>query len=124
MQLTSSAFQEGQSIPKKNTGEGQDTSPPLTWTNAPPPTKSFALVVDDPDAPSPRQPAPDPWVHWVIFNMPAETNELPAGIPRTGRPPVPTGAQQGLNSWTRDNVGYRGPLPPPGSGQHRYVFKL
>ena len=123
MQLTG-PFENGAKIDKRHTGEGQDISPPLKWSGAPAGTKSFALICDDPDAPSPRRPGPTPWVHWVMFNIPATATELPAGIPRDAEPQEVAGSRQGRNSWDRDNFGYRGPLPPPGSGSHRYVFRL
>jgi Raf kinase inhibitor-like YbhB/YbcL family protein len=96
----------------------------LAWAEVPAATKSLALVCDDPDAPSPRKPAPDPWVHWVIFNIPADAARLPSGVKRKREPDEIPGARQGVNSWPSDNVGYRGPAPPPGSGKHRYFFKL
>ena len=111
--LTSLAFKEGDFIPKKHTCEGPDLSPPLRWTNAPKGTKSIALIADDPDAPV------GTWVHWVIFNLPGETTELPEGVP--AQETLPNGARQGLNDFRR--VGYGGPCPPPGK-PHRYYFKL
>jgi Raf kinase inhibitor-like YbhB/YbcL family protein len=117
--LTSTAFADGEPIPRDHTGEGDDLSPLMTWTGLPPGTKSLALVCDDPDAPTPR-----PWVHWVIYNIPADAGGLPEGLPRDERLSAPEGALQGKNSWPSDNVGYRGPMPPPGSGRHRYDFKL
>ncbi len=124
MKLQSSAFVHGSSIPKQQTGEGQDVSPPLVWEDVPDATKSFALIGDDPDAPSAKRPAPQPWVHWVIFNIPGDSRSLPAGIARASKLATPAGACQGHNSWPSDNVGYLGPMPPNGSGPHRYFFKL
>lgn len=124
MKLTSSGFEDGARLDAKYTVEGQDLSPPLAWSDVPAGTKSFALVCDDPDAPSPRRPAADPWVHWVLFNLASDVTQLPPGIPRTPEPSELPGAKQGRNSWPSDNVGYRGPAPPPGSGPHRYFFKL
>lgn len=124
MNLTSAAFAKDAAIPAVHAADGADISPPLSWTGAPAGTRSFALICDDPDAPSPRRPAPEPWVHWVIFNIPADAAGLPAGVERTLAPAQAPAARQGTNSWPRDNVGYRGPAPPPGSGRHRYVFKL
>ena len=124
MKLTSSGFENGAKLDAKYTVEGQDISPPLSWSEAPSGTKSFALICDDPDAPSPRRPAAEPWVHWVIFNIPAERSELSQGIGNKLQPDEVPAARQGVNSWPSDNVGYRGPAPPPGSGQHRYFFKL
>ena len=108
MQLSSSAFKEGDTIPKQHTGDGKDTSPPLAWTGAPQGTKSFAVICDDPDAPR------GTWVHWVLFNLPADTRELKEGA-------EPKGATQGKNDF--GNFGYGGPAPPKGN-PHRYFFKL
>lgn len=120
IQITSTAFGEGQPIPKKHTGDGADVSPPLAWTNAPADAKSFALICDDPDAPT-----PSPWVHWVIFNLPAGIDSLPEGVPNAQRPGQPAGAIQGENSFGKGaTIGYRGPAPPPGHGTHHYHFKL
>ena len=83
MKLTSSEFQTGAKLDAKFTVEGQDVSPPLTWADVPAGTRSFALICDDPDAPNPRNPAPEPWVHWIIFNIPADHRELPPGIDRS-----------------------------------------
>ncbi|MEE8451066.1 MAG: YbhB/YbcL family Raf kinase inhibitor-like protein [Thermoguttaceae bacterium] len=120
IQVTSSAFEDGQPIPRKYTGEGQDVSPPLAWSGLPEGTKELVLICDDPDAPT-----AEPWVHWVIYKIPATVTGLPEGIghkPRLTRPP---GAMQGKNSWpVGQTVGYRGPMPPPGHGTHRYYFKL
>ena len=117
--LTSSVFAHGQPIPRKHTGDGLDSSPPLTWHGIPEGTQSLALICDDPDAPSPQ-----PWVHWVIFNLPRERTGLPEGIRRSPRLDEPSGAVQGKNSWPTDNIRYRGPAPPPGHGVHHYHFKL
>ena len=119
IQVTSTAFAEGKVIPKKYTGEGEDVSPPLAWSNLPEGTKQIALICDDPDAPGPQ-----PWVHWVIYNLPADATGLPEGVPRGPRLKAPAGGLQGKNSWDSDNIGYRGPLPPKGHGRHRYYFKL
>jgi Raf kinase inhibitor-like YbhB/YbcL family protein len=125
IKLTSTAFAEGQPIPRKYTGEGEDVSPPLAWANLPKGTKELALICDDPDAPSPAKPRKEPWVHWVIYKMPADAAGLPEGVPRELRLQEPAGAMQGVNSWDKgENEGYRGPMPPPGSGTHRYFFKL
>jgi len=119
IKLTSPAFDEGQPIPKKYTGDGEDVSPPLEWSNVPEGTKQLALICDDPDAP--RQ---DPWVHWVIYKIPADAKGLPEAVEAAAKPKQPAGALQGKNSWPDgENVGYRGPKPPPGK-PHRYFFKL
>ncbi len=111
--ITSTAFAEGQPIPQKYTGESEDVSPPLTWTNAPSNTKSFALIADDPDAPM------GTWVHWVLYDLPADAKGLPENVAKT--PTLAGGAKQGITDFRR--VGYGGPMPPPGK-PHRYLFKL
>ena len=113
MKLASNAFREGQAIPTKHTCDGADVSPPLTWTDAPAGTKSFALICDDPDAPV------GTWVHWVIYGLPAAAKELSENVATSDT--LPNGAKQGLNDFRR--VGYGGPCPPPG-GPHRYFFIL
>jgi Raf kinase inhibitor-like YbhB/YbcL family protein len=116
IQITSSAFTQGQPIPKKYTGEGVDVSPPLVWSNLPAGTKELALICDDPDAPR-----AEPWVHWVIYKIPADAKGLPEGVPHDPKLKEPAGALQGKNSWPA--TGYGGPMPPPGK-PHRYYFKL
>ena len=111
--LISSAFQEGAIIPKKHTCSGQDVSPPLSWSASPKGTRSFALIMDDPDAPG------GTWVHWVMFNIPGQTSGLPEGVPPNKT--FPTGEQQGNNDFRR--IGYGRPCPPPGK-PHRYFLKL
>jgi len=113
--LSSSAFQHEASIPEAYTCEGADVSPPLAWSGAPAGTKSFALVVDDPDAPDPKAPKMT-WVHWVIVDLPAAATGLPQGASRA----LPPGAREGMNDWKRAMWG--GPCPP--IGRHRYFFKL
>ena len=115
-EITSNAFRNGSSVPKKFTCDGPDVSPALSWTGAPAKTKSFALIVDDPDAHDPRAPKMT-WVHWVIENIPADAHSLPEGAATRG---MPAGAIQGLNDWKR--TGYGGPCPP--IGRHRYFHKL
>lgn len=112
LKVTSSAFTEGQMIPAKYTADGQDVSPPLAWDNVVQGTKSFALVSDDPDAPM------GTWVHWLIWNIPPDQNQLDEGI--GAKENLPGGAVQGTTSFKR--VGYGGPAPP--SGTHRYYFKV
>jgi Raf kinase inhibitor-like YbhB/YbcL family protein len=120
IQLTSTAFADGAPIPRKYTGEGDDVSPALAWSGLPPDTQELALVCDDPDAPT-----PEPWVHWVIYKIPADATRLPEGVSKTATLKTPPGALQGKNSWPAgQTVGYRGPMPPPGHGRHRYFFKL
>lgn len=113
MEIASPAFPEGQPIPDKYTGHGNDVSPPLQWSGAPPQTKSFALICDDPDAPM------GTFTHWVIYNLPATNTAVSENIPKTET--LPDGSQQGKNSF--DNVGYNGPAPPPGK-PHHYYFTL
>jgi len=122
--LTSRAFEYGQPIPQKYTGDGEDLSPPLRWDGVPEGTKEFVLICDDPDAPSPDAPAKEPWVHWVIYGIGADVRGLPEGLAKVDRPQEPPGALQGRNSWPEgENLGYRGPAPPPGK-PHRYYFRL
>lgn len=116
--VTSSAFQAGAAIPKQYTADGADLSPPLAWTGAPDGTKELALICDDPDAPSAK-----PWVHWVLYKIPADTKSLGEGIPRQTNPQTPAGAAQGVNSFPKDNIGYRGPAPPKGK-PHHYHFHV
>jgi Raf kinase inhibitor-like YbhB/YbcL family protein len=114
--LRSSSFSPDGSIPTKYTCEGDDLSPPLAWSDAPPGTKSFVLIVDDPDAPDPKAPRMT-WVHWVLYNLPASASALPEGVAPAALPP---GTGQGLNDWKR--TGYGGPCPPV--GRHRYFHKM
>ena len=116
MVLTSTAFANGQAIPAKYTGDGEDISPPLMWTGLPEGTQQLALICDDPDAPG------QVWVHWLIYGFGPTATGLPEAIPRRANVPVPVGAMPGLNSWRP--VGYRGPKPPAGGGVHHYHFKL
>jgi Raf kinase inhibitor-like YbhB/YbcL family protein len=117
--LTSPAFAARAEIPARHTCDGADLSPPLAWTGAPPNVRSFALIVDDPDAPDPAAPK-RVWVHWVIYNLPASVIELPEGAGNGARSGSLAGARDALNDWHR--AGYGGPCPP--IGRHRYFFKL
>ncbi|WP_161813161.1 YbhB/YbcL family Raf kinase inhibitor-like protein [Steroidobacter agaridevorans] len=114
--ITSPAFGNSGSIDVRHTCEGTDTSPELQWTGEPPETRSFAVIVDDPDAPDPKAPKMT-WVHWVIYNIPATMHALPEN---SGKQGLPSGAKDGANDWKRG--GYGGPCPPIGT--HRYFFKL
>src|SRR5262249_3644679 len=116
IRLHSAAFSEGAAIPRRHTGDGEDLSPPLSWEGLPPATRELAMIVDDPDAPT-----SEPWVHWVIYNLPATQEGLIEGVPPIPRP-KPLGPVQGKNSW--GSLGYRGPAPPKGHGVHRYIFRL
>jgi hypothetical protein len=115
-QLRSPSIPDGQPIPARYTSDGDDVSPPLAWPDPPPGTKSFALVVHDPDAPDPKAPKRD-WVHWVLYDLPADTRALPEGETRATLPP---GTHEGKNDW--GTPGWRGPSPP--IGRHRYYFEL
>jgi Raf kinase inhibitor-like YbhB/YbcL family protein len=118
--LRSSAFDDGGTIPEQYTEDGDDRSPPLAWEQVPEGTKEFAVICDDPDAPS-----KEPWVHWVIYKIPADAGALPEDLPGRERLERPKGAVQGRNSWSSGNtIGYRGPAPPRGSGKHHYQFHI
>lgn len=112
MKLTSTAIAEGGMIPVKYTCDGSDISPPLAWTGVPDTAKSLALICDDPDAPV------GIWVHWVLYDLPADSTGLPENVPRDET--LANGARQGKNDWRK--IGYGGPCPP--GGTHRYYFKL
>jgi Raf kinase inhibitor-like YbhB/YbcL family protein len=113
MQITSTAFREGQPIPEEYTCDEKNASPPLQWTGAPESTKSLVVIADDPDAPV------GTWVHWVLYDLPPSVSALPEGLPKSQH--TPQGAKQGLNDFK--HLGYGGPCPPPGK-PHRYFFKL
>ncbi len=106
--LSSPAFGDGAAVPVEFTCDGAGGSPPLAWTDAPPGTRSFALVVHDPDAPGGEV------THWLLFNLPGEAAHLPPGVDGEGTP--------GTNSM--DSIGYLPPCPPPGDPAHRYIFTL
>jgi Raf kinase inhibitor-like YbhB/YbcL family protein len=114
--LASPAFEPLGAIPQRHTCDGEDVSPPLAWTGVPAGTKSFALVVDDPDAPDPAAPKLV-WVHWVLYDLPPGTTSLGGGLTAKRLPP---GTLEGLNDWKQP--GWRGPCPP--IGRHRYFHKL
>lgn len=109
MKLSSSAFQPRERIPAKYTGEGDDLSPPLSWSEVPEGTQEFALICDDPDAPRPT-----PWVHWLLYKIPPDRHGLDEG--------ESDGGIEGKNDFGL--AGYGGPMPPPGHGPHRYRFTL
>lgn len=113
LNLSSTSFVAGENIPKQFTCDGEDRSPELHWNDPPAGTKSFALIADDPDAPV------GTWVHWVLFNLPADARSLAEGVPK--KDVLENGAVQGQNDFRR--TGYGGPCPPPGK-PHRYFFKL
>lgn len=112
--LVSPAFANGADIPSIYTCEGANVSPPLAWEGFPADTKSFVLIVDDPDAPDPAAPKTI-YVHWLLYNLPADCTGLPEAVKA-----LPAGTLEGLNDWQR--TGYGGPCPP--IGRHRYFHKL
>jgi hypothetical protein len=112
MQLTSTAFQHHGKIPKKHTGEGEDVSPPFSWSNAPEKTQSFALICHDPDAPL-VSPGSYGFVHWVLYNIPGTVTGLRENV---------KDYTPGTNNF--DRHGYGGPMPPEGHGTHHYFFWL
>jgi Raf kinase inhibitor-like YbhB/YbcL family protein len=112
--VSSSAFKDGQPIPETYTAYGKGRSVPLTWSNVPSRTRSLAVVMDDPDAKG--------FVHWLIYNIPAETKSLDAGLPTKPRLDSPKGALQGSNS--TKGTGYFGPRPPQGDPPHHYQIKV
>ncbi len=110
--IMSPAFNYGDFIPVKYTCDGEDISPPLTWENAPKGTKSFVIIVEDPDAPI------GTFIHWIVYDIPATSTGIAENFPKK---PEVNGIKQGINDFGR--VGYGGPCPPPGK-PHRYFFKL
>jgi Raf kinase inhibitor-like YbhB/YbcL family protein len=114
--LTSPVFQHNGEIPSRFTCDDADVSPPLSWSGLPPGTKSLVLIVDDPDAPDPAAPKMT-WVHWVLYNIPSNTQGLPEGVSKPG---LPHGTREGTNDFKR--TAYGGPCPPV--GRHRYFHKL
>lgn len=113
LQLTSTAFSADGMIPKQFTCDGPDSSPQLAWSAPPAGTQSFALIADDPDAPA------GTWVHWVMYDLPGTSRDLPEGVPKQDE--LPGGGRQGKNDFGK--IGYGGPCPPAGK-PHRYFFKL
>ena len=116
LNLRSVDFANGGQVPERITCEGDDSSPHLAWSGAPDGTRSFVLIVDDPDAPDPANPRMT-WVHWVLYDIPATADELAAGVSPAALPP---GTREGRNDWKR--TGFGGPCPP--IGRHRYFHKL
>lgn len=110
--ITSTAFNEGEFIPKKYSCDGADVSPPLEWIGIPEETKELALICDDPDAPM------GTWVHWVLYNIPPNVSNLPESVPAVKV--LENGAVHGMNDFHK--IGYGGPCPP--GGTHRYFFKI
>jgi Raf kinase inhibitor-like YbhB/YbcL family protein len=116
MNLSSPSFSNEAEIPVRHTCEGEDVSPALEWTGAPPGTQAFVLIVDDPDAPDPAAPK-TVWTHWVLYDIPAFATRLTEDV---GSSDLPAGTREGLNDWNR--TGWGGPCPP--IGRHRYYHKL
>lgn len=114
--LSSPAFEPMQKIPAVYTCDSTNISPALAWQDIPAGTRSLALIVDDPDAPDPQAPT-TVWVHWILYNLPADSHGLAQGMTHST---IPANAKEGLNDWHQP--GYRGPCPP--IGRHRYFFKL
>jgi Raf kinase inhibitor-like YbhB/YbcL family protein len=110
MQLTSPAFSDGGAIPTRHTGEAEDVSPAVSWSDAPAGAQSFALICHDPDAPLVK-PGTYGFVHWVLYGIPGDVSELPENC---------GDYVQGVNDF--GNVGYGGPMPPEGHGTHHYFF--
>lgn len=114
--LSSPAFTQAGNIPRRFTCEGEDVSPPLSWTHVPQGTKSLALIVEDPDAPDPARPR-QIWVHWILYNLPVTATGLPEDAAAKG---LPEGTLSGGNDWHKTSYG--GPCPP--IGKHRYFHRL
>jgi len=117
LKIRSTAFSDNETIPTKYTGDGDDVSPPLSWSGAPDGSRAFALICDDPDAPT-----AEPWVHWVMYDIPGDTTGLGEAVPKEASLAHPAGAKQGRNSFGK--IGYGGPAPPKGHGLHHYHFKV
>lgn len=115
LSITSPAFDDGEAIPQKYTDDGEDISPPLSVDEVPEAAGGLALIVEDPDAPDP------PFTHWLLWNLPADTTEIPEDQPREETLPDLGGARQGTNDF--DDLGYRGPAPPSDDDPHRYRFE-
>jgi len=111
--ISTEAFKAGENIPSEYTCDGKNVSPALSWSSIPAGAKTIALIMDDPDAPR------GTFVHWVLYNIPSTTQELPKGVPRNEK--LADGSLQGMTDFGR--AGYGGPCPPPGKS-HRYYFKI
>lgn len=115
--VTSPAFEAGQRIPVRYTQDGSNVSPPLQWSNLPAGTRELAIICEDPDAPR-----PEPYIHWLLYHIPADAGGLPEGIPQNPQPQTLPNLAQGENS--ANDLGYDGPAPPPGHGTHHYHFRV
>lgn len=116
MQITSTAFDDGEAIPRQYSREGAEMSPPLAIDDVPDGAGSLALICDDPDAPNKT------WVHWLIWNIPGDREAIPEDVPQDETVSVLGDARQGINDF--DEIGYGGPMPPPGHGTHHYRFTV
>lgn len=117
MKVTSKAFVGNSAIPEKHSGYSNGPSPSLEWSGAPPATRTYVLIMEDPDA---KVVAPEPFVHWIVYNIPALTMTLPEGVPTTGD--IKGGGTQGVNGTKAS--GYFGPRPPAGDPDHHYHFQV
>jgi Raf kinase inhibitor-like YbhB/YbcL family protein len=113
LELKSDAFENGQSVPVRYTGFGENVSPELSWDGVPDGTQSFALIMEDPDAPM------GTWIHWVVYNIPKDAGGIREGLPKISI--LSDGTREGRNSFGQ--IGYGGPQPPPGP-PHGYIFTL
>lgn len=114
MQITSTAFENGGTIPERCSRDGREVSPPLVFGDVPEQTQTMAVIVDDPDAPG------KVWVHWLIWNIPGDRRSIPEGVPPQKTLASLDGAKQGTNDY--GEIGYGGPRPPRGHGAHHYRF--
>ena len=113
LSLTSAGFKDGAAIPAQFTCDGANESPPLTWADAPDNTGSYALIIEDPDAPG------GTYIHWVLYDIPATTHALPQGLLKDPTLSIPSGAKQGRTSFK--TIGYGGPCPPKGPAHHYHL---
>jgi Raf kinase inhibitor-like YbhB/YbcL family protein len=119
MKIYSNIFKDGDTIPRQYTGDGDDISPPVQWSDAPKGCAEYALMVLDTDVPFGKNQS---FVHWLAYGIPAEVTSLPGGIPMCGEIGEPAIFNQGMNSFGR--VGYNGPFPRMGDPPHHYIFKI
>jgi Raf kinase inhibitor-like YbhB/YbcL family protein len=117
LMVTSTAFAGNAAIPERHSGYSTGPSPQLSWSGAPGGTKTFVVVMEDPDA---KAVAPEPFVHWIVYNIPSATTALPEGVPATGD--IKGGGMQGVNGANAN--GYFGPRPPAGDPEHHYHFEV
>lgn len=117
MSLSSDAFGPGESIPRRYTADDENISPPLQWSNLPAGTAALVLICEDPDAPR-----PEPWVHWLLYDIPATLGELREGLATDESIDDPAPMKQGCNTFEKS--GYGGPAPPRKHGVHHYIFTL